>query len=76
MAKSVVKTTPIEAFWSNLPKLCIHCVNTAVNTPMTAAPRNMGTLSRLWVIRKAMAKPGRMAWLIASPIMLIRRSTR
>mgnify|MGYP001122041144 CR=1 FL=1 len=37
---------------------------------------NMTTLPRLSVTMKAMASPGRTAWLMASPIMLCLRSTK
>ena len=42
---------------------------------MTAAPINIASGARLCVSRNAIARPGNTVWLIASPIMLIRRST-
>src|SRR5688572_25704583 len=76
IANSAVNTTPIDADSSTLPNLETHCVSTAVSTPTTAAPMNIGTLSRLPVMRNAAASPGSTAWEMASPIMLILRSTR
>src|SRR5688572_28110855 len=75
-AKRPVKTTPMLAPSSTLPKPRIHSVKSAVSSPTIAAPMNIGRLARLFVTRKATASPGSTAWEMASPIMLIFRSTR
>lgn len=75
-AKRVVKTMPMAAPRSTLPKRVIHWVKRAVKMPARAAPRNIQELLRVPVRRKAMARPGRTAWLMASPIMLMRRRRR
>ena len=54
----------------------IHSVKNAVHTPTVAAPKNIGKLDRLPVTKNAIAKPGSTACVIASPNMLMRRSTR
>ena len=72
----VVNTTPIAAPRSTLPAWWMSCVNAAVSTPASAAPTRITAVSRLSITRKAAAMPGSTAWLMASPIMLMRRSTR
>ena len=75
MAKSEVNTTPMAASSGTLAMRWMVCERKAVSTPTMVAPMNMGRISRLSVSMKAITKPGKMAWEMASPSRLMRRRT-
>jgi len=76
MENKTVKTIPKEASSWTRPEAFNRSIRYGVRTPTTTAPNMTSHEFNVPVIQAATAMPGSTAWLMASPIKAIFRSTK
>ena len=76
MLNSTGNTSPIAASSRSSRVDMSSSTSITVSTPVAAAARISRGELRLWVKKNPTTMPGRIAWLMASLIMAILRSTR
>jgi hypothetical protein len=76
IAKRVEKLMPITVSVFRVEWDRMYSIRQFVKIPALIAPKNIGIVPRDWVSKKAITIPGKIEWLIASPIRARRLNIR